>query len=327
MPKITLIYPAAPGRLSLRTELDWDRDLQAEPPSESQSPFHNFEVDLSGRRSLLFKPVLQTARGPLWSVGHNFRAREGVDRQIYPFFAEDSRGEVLPAQVEGRRISLYLPAGYTENTLKHYPVLYMNDGQNLFEPVAGRDWKVDETLDSFHLWSQIHKFIVVGLHHRGSHEQRERDYALHWQPFARTVVETIKPFVDARFRTLTGPSNTAIAGSSLGGLGALYLAWQYPEVFGSVACFSGAFPDYGGPFLELVERQAKPPIRVYLDSGMAGIQNDGFDSTREVRAYLLHKGFEQGRDLFYYCFPLDEHNETAWATRFSLPLQLFFGDT
>ena len=113
-----------------------------------------------------------------------------------------------------------------------------------------------------------------------------------------------------------------MAGSSLGGLGALYLAWQHPEVFGSVACFSGAFPNYGRPFLELGEQRARPSIRVYLDSGMAGLENDGFESTREIRALMLHKGSFKDAT-----FPLDEHNETAWATRFSLALQHFFGDS
>lgn len=325
MPKITLIYPAHLGSISLRTELDWNQDHPSRPVR--QGVFHDFDIDLGTRRSLVFKPVLHTPQGALWSVGHNFRLREGIDREIYPFFSEDSRGEVLPAQVDGRKISVYLPAGYSENTLKHYPVLYMNDGQNLFEPMAGRDWKVDETLDSFHLWSQIRKFILVGIHHGGTHQHRERDYAHQWPAYAETVVNAIKPFVDQRFRTQPGPAQTAVAGSSLGGLGALYLAWQHPEVFGSVACFSGAFPNYGRPFLELVEKRTRPAIRVYLDSGMAGIENDGFESTREVRALMLHKGFVQGRDLFYYSFPLDEHNETAWATRFSLPLQHFFGDS
>lgn len=319
---IRIHYPANPGSIELHTSPTWERKLQ---PIKVFNDGQTFEFGISGVDALSFefKPVLRRKGQELWAVGHNYRILTGTERDVHPFFLEDSNGDLTELTVAGRRVTVYTPPGYHENPLKAYPVLYMQDGQNLFNPGAFGEWQVDETLDSLHRWSSVQKTLVVGIHH-GDRFKEFSDPG--WRDYRDLVVDQIKPAIEKKFRVISDRDHTAIMGSSLGGLAALFLAWDRPDVFSKVACFSGAFPDFGRPFAELLMRKPKPDVFVYLDSGMAGIQNDGFDSTREIRDLLILRGFKMGSDLIYYSFPEHKHNEQAWATRFSIPLQHFFGN-
>jgi predicted alpha/beta superfamily hydrolase len=150
----------------------------------------------------------------------------------------------MPQLRRSRRIWLYLPPDYHTST-KQYPVLYMQDGQNLFEEWSafGEEWEVDETLDD--LKSQC---IVVGIDN--AIERRLNEYTLHDHERYRTsegtqylsfLVNTLKPYIDETYRTLDSREHTFIAGSSLGGLISFYASLYYPEVFGAAGIFSPAF--------------------------------------------------------------------------------------
>ncbi|WP_312793067.1 alpha/beta hydrolase-fold protein [Sphingobacterium sp.] len=153
----------------------------------------------------------------------------------------------LPHLAVYRRIWIYIPAGY-ENTDNRYPVIYMHDGQQLFDEAisVGRagpvEWKVDETIDAADV-----KAIVVGIDHADSYNDRLDEYLV--KPFdtldaprgllyLRDIAEVVKPFIDQHYRTLVSPAYTALAGSSAGGLITLYGGFCYPEIFGTVAAFS-----------------------------------------------------------------------------------------
>src|SRR6185369_11926137 len=128
--------------------------------------------------------------------------------------------------------------GYDENTLKRYPVLYMHDGSNLFFPAEsfmGETWEVDETMDMLDAMNVINKAIVVGIYPGDRMTEYTRSG---YERYGRFVVESLKPFIDNSFRTLGDPANTAVMGSSLGGVVSFYLGWQYPQVFGNAACLS-----------------------------------------------------------------------------------------
>ena len=128
--------------------------------------------------------------------------------------------------------------------------------------------------------------------------------------------------MDANYRTLTGPRDTAVMGSSLGGVVSFYLAWQWPEVFGNASCLSSTF-GYQDDLLERVAAEPKRPIKVYLDSGWP---RDNYEVTR-VMANLLHRrGFEEGHDLLHLAFPQATHSEQAWSMRAHIPLQVFFAE-
>lgn len=149
----------------------------------------------------------------------------------------------IPQLQRWRRIWLYLPPDYFTSG-KAYPVLYMHDGQNLFDASTafGAEWEVDETLNRLR-----GRCIVVGIDNGGS--RRIPEYTVHdtkhgiaeGRAYMRFVVETLKPYIDKTYRTLPGRDSTTTAGSSLGGLIAFYLCMHYPHVFGGGGIFSPAF--------------------------------------------------------------------------------------
>jgi predicted alpha/beta superfamily hydrolase len=147
----------------------------------------------------------------------------------------------MPPLVSGsgreHRFRVFLPPGYHENTLKKYPVLYMHDGQNLFfreEAFVGNSWMTDNVLTVLDKMNAIEEVIVVGIYPN----ERMSEYTLPgYEDYCRFLVETLKPLIDARYRTLAGATDTAVMGSSLGGVVSFYLGWQRPDVFGKSRAF------------------------------------------------------------------------------------------
>jgi predicted alpha/beta superfamily hydrolase len=135
------------------------------------------------------------------------------------------------------------------------------------------------------------------------------------------VVETLKPVIDAKYRTLASPMNTAVMGSSLGGVVSFYLGWQWPEIFGKIACLSSTFT-YWDDLLRRVSAEPKRKIQICLDSGWQG---DNYEATRSMRDRLIWKGYRAGSDLFYLAFPEAKHEENACAARSLISFQFLFG--
>jgi len=127
--------------------------------------------------------------------------------------------------------------------------------------------------------------------------------------------------IDRKYRTLAAAINTAVMGSSLGGVVSFYLGWQWPEVFGKIACLSSTFA-YRDDLLERIAAEPKRRIQIYLDSGWPG---DNYEATRSMRDRLIWKGYRPGSELFYLAFPEARHDENAWATRSPIPFQFLFG--
>jgi enterochelin esterase-like enzyme len=230
---IRVVYPTDDARMVLRTEDDWDRDIEARAASQNGS-VSEFCIETE-RPYFYFKPVLvngdDTAQ---WSRGENFLAvaTSGAPLDIHPYFIEDTRCsvcELMPPLVtaSGRehRFRVFLPPGYHENTLKKYPVLYMHDGQNLFlkeEAFLGNTWRTNEVLGLLDRMNAIEEVIVVGIYPN----ERMTEYTLPgYEEYGRFLVETLKPLIDTKHRTLAGPANTAVMGSSLGGV-VSFLSWM-----------------------------------------------------------------------------------------------------
>ena len=180
------------------------------------------------------------------------------------------------------RFRVFLPPGYHENTLKRYPVLYMHDGHNLFfkeEAFAGNTWRTDEVLNMLDKMNAIEE-AIVGIFP----SDRMTDYIMPgYENYGRFLVETLKPLIEGKYRTLNGPVNTAAMGSSLGGVVLFYLGWQWPEVFGKVACLSSTFT-YRDDLLQRVSKELKRRIHIYLDSDWPG---DNYEATRSMRDRLI----------------------------------------
>jgi predicted alpha/beta superfamily hydrolase len=325
---IRVFYPKQGGRIVLHTELDWDQDVE---PSRIEDDGTRWEFDLTTDRPYLyFKPCIRDGSGALhWSVGSNYLAVTTTSqvRDLYPHFFDGQNGDIThPLEVpggDGHRVRVYQPPGYDENTLKRYPVLYMHDGTNLFFPeeaFLGETWRIEQTMDMLDDMNVIDKVIVVGVYAT----DRMNEYtAPGYEGYGRFLVEALKPFVDGGFRTLGGPADTAVMGSSLGGVVSFYLAFQYPEVFGQAACLSSTF-GYRDDLFQRVRSEPKRAVRLYLDSGWPG---DNYENTQSMRDLLAQRGWRPGDDLCYYAYPGATHDEGSWATRCHIPFQFFFDKT
>ena len=323
---IRIIYPQDGARIAIRTDNDWDTDVNAVGRNACISEF----LIETERPYFYFKPVLISDDSVRWSRGENFLAvtTSNTPLKIHPYFREDAHCsvcELMPPLASptgvAHRFRVFLPPGYHENTLNRNPVLYMHDGHNLFlkeEAFVGNTWRTDEVINMLDKMNAIEEVIVVGIH---PHDRMNEYTMPGYEDYGRFLVEILKPLIDAKYRTLTGPSNTAVMGSSLGGVVSFYLGWQWPEVFGKVACLSSTFT-YRDDLLERVSTERKRKIRIYLDSGWPG---DNYEATRGMRDRLIWKGYRPGTELFYLAFPEAKHDENAWATRSPIPFQFLFG--
>ena len=281
------------------------------------------------------KPLINDAT---WSVGANYVVKAGATVDIYPFF--QSRAGTLvkvnnfssPQLGDTRTLRIFLPPSYSLNPMKRYPVLYMHDGQNLFEAATafgGVEWRVDETINDLVNQGRMDEVIVVGVDNGGS--DRIYEYTPCCDPqyggggantYERFLLETVKPFVDQNYRTLTSSQNTAIMGSSLGGLVSTYIGRRQPTKFGKLAGLSSSFW-WNNQMLprEVEASTVKVPVNIYID---AGTSSDGLPDTTRMRDALVVDGYVQGRDLYYYVAQGAGHNEAAWAARLHLPLTYLF---
>jgi predicted alpha/beta superfamily hydrolase len=273
------------GRIALRTEESWDANIEADCVRQDGSVS---EFQVRTQRPYFYFKLMPPLASPL-GAPHRFR--------------------------------VFLPPGYYENTLKKYPVLYMHDGPNLFfkeEAFVGNTWRTDEVLNMLDKINAIEAVIVVGIHPN----DRMKEYTLlGYEDYDRFLVEKLKPLIDAKYRTLSGATNAAVMGSSLRGVVSFCLGWQWPEVFGKVACLSSTFT-YRDDLLERVSMEPKRKIRIYLDSGWPG---DNYEATRSMRDRLIWKRYRLGSELFYLAFPEAKHEENAWAARSPIPFQFLFG--
>lgn len=227
---------------------------------------------------------------------------------------------VSPQLENARDILVYLPPTYRTDE-RRYPVLYMHDGQNLFDPATSYagDWAVHTTMESASRRGL--DSIVVGIPNMG--EERCNEYSPFeddelgggkGDQYLAFIIETIKPIVDRDFRTLPGRAHTGIAGSSLGGLISLYGFFRFPDAFGFAGVMSPALWFAGRAIFEYVADQPFVPGKIYLDvgtkEGKATLAN-----VRELQRLLLKKGYRPGLDLLYVEEKGAGHSESAWARR------------
>ena len=321
-------YPATGGRIVLRTDQDWTRNVEAVDVSDDGACF-TFRLE-ARRPFLYFKPCLIVGDEERWAVGANALVlmTHATTRDVYPFFSSGEAGTFSPviefdSAILGRRHALraYVPPGYHENTLKKYPVLFMQDGKNLFFPeeaFGGQDWGVAGSLELLDGMNMIDKVVVIGIH---SGDRMAEYTKPGYETYGRSVVEEIVPKASERLRLIGGRQETAVMGSSLGGVVSFFMAWQWPQVFGAAACMSSTF-SHRDDLVERVLNEPRSAAKFYLDSGWPG---DNFETTLAMAIALDSRGYRFGQDFLHFAFPHDEHREAAWGSRLHLPLQLFWG--
>lgn len=245
-----------------------------------------------------------------------------------------------------RHVEVWLPPGYDTSTARH-PVLYMHDGQNLFDPRianTGVDWGVDEAVVRLSRRGVIPPVIVVGA---WSTERRGFEYSP-WADapaYARFLIEELIPRVNRSFRTLTGPEHTAVMGSSMGGLLSFYLVTRHPDVFGACGCISTHFPLSEAVVAEIfhlrtsatpdttpyIVRDIRAGLRVpkgtryWFDYGTRSLDSAYGPTHARVRQWLRRQGLVEGRDFVIRRYEGADHNEASWRARLEDPLAFLFG--
>ncbi len=241
--------------------------------------------------------------------------------------------DVLSPQLGNRRsLIVSTPASYASGD-RRYPVLYMQDGQNLFDPrtsFAG-DWGLSTAL----AWASRRGIepIVVGVYNTGP--TRFNEYSPFVEPgagggagdrYLEFLIRTVKPFVDERFRTLPDRATTGIAGSSLGGVISLYALFRLQSVFGFAGALSPSLWFGKETIFEVVAQSPRPPGRIYLDIGLREGERHVM-LARRMRDLLIERGFEPRLTLRYVEDKKGAHREADWGRRFRKALPFLVRDT
>lgn len=266
---------------------------------------------------------------------------------------------VASAHVKARNVSVWLPPGY-EASDAAWPVLYMHDGQNLFDPATANfgEWGVDEHFTRLIESGQVRTPIVVGIWNTDLRlreyvpadliaalpaDMRDEVQAIYGGPslsdgYLRFLVEELKPFIDGAYRTLTGPQDTMIAGSSMGGLISMYAVMKQPQVFSAAACLSTHWPlkveglEPGATldawrerlvagWTGVIERGLPEPgdHRFYFDRGDETLDQFYAVFQTQVDQTFRRRGYGPG-DFRSLVFPGAQHNEASWNQRLDVPL-------
>jgi predicted alpha/beta superfamily hydrolase len=235
-----------------------------------------------------------------------------------------------------RDLIVYLPPGYEEDTRRRYPVLYMQDGQNVFDSATsffpGIERQLDERAEALINKHALQPLIIVGIYSTGLNRINEytptrlMGQAVGGEAdlYGRMLLEEIKPFVDLRYRTLPGPSNTGLGGSSLGGLLTIHLGLKHPATFGKLAVTSPAcFWDRETVVNDVRAIATKTNQRIWLEVGTAE-PADFLTSTRSLHEALVEKNWKEGIDLRYIEVTGGWHNPASWAQQVDRLLTFLF---
>lgn len=336
---IEVVYPPHRGTIGLRgnlAPLSWEHTT---PPTRSDGDHHWFVLGLTEGETLEIKLV----RGEDdWAHGRNYVVHAGDHLLLQPAF-DRTYCELLPPATltHGDTTLTYqvlVPPSYGEQDTKRYPVIYAQDGQALWttSPDPFGVWRLDETLNSLLELHVIDELIVVAID--TAHDRLDRlgpvpdpDHgggagATH----LAAIVDSLKPVIDAQYRTRPGREHTCAMGSSMGGLFSFYAAWTRPDVFGKAICLSSSFWWAGRQLIRSITAAPDPRPVIYLDSGAAldpgepkASAHDGFHHTRAMHRALDRVGYTP-TELHRLTFPGQSHAAASWATRVSLPLQLLF---
>ena len=236
-----------------------------------------------------------------------------------------------------RDLIVYVPPGYDESR-DRYPVLYLQDGQNLFDPgtaFGGQDWYVHLTADDLICRGVVEPLIIVGIYNTGI--RRISEYTPTRDPrrrkggkadrYAELLAREIKPFIDHEYRTRKGAVDTGVGGSSLGALASLVAAFEYPRVFGKLAIMSpSVWWDSHAIVRMLHAFRSRVRARVWLDCGTdeGDCPRQILDDVRLLRDTFIAKGWCEDEDLKYTEVHGASHSERAWGARFGAVLEYLF---
>jgi len=238
---------------------------------------------------------------------------------------------------DNRDLVVYVPPGYEENPEHSYPVLYLNDGQNLFDGrtsfIPGRTWQVRESADAAIEAGEVEPLVIVGIYNTGDRRLAEYTHERDWQrgggeaaKYGLLLTEELLPWVASRYRVLTDRQSTGLGGSSLGGLVTLYLGLRHARSFGKLAVMSPSVWWNHKSILGYLNEQA-PQVwerpRMWLDVG----DHEGrrtLQDTEQLARRLKANGWVAGENLHFERVHGGTHDEARWAQRVRPMLRFLF---
>jgi predicted alpha/beta superfamily hydrolase len=255
------------------------------------------------------------------------------------------------AHVAARNVDVWLPPGYGADPARRYPVLYMHDGQNLFDPATsygGVDWAVDEAMTRLIAQGTVRDAIVVGI---WNSPKRREEYMpqravqnaeirfnvpgtggvkpsdIISDRYLAFLVEELKPFIDSSYRTLPGRDDTFVMGSSMGGLVSQYAMSRYPDVFGGAGCVSTHWPAGDGIAVTDFGAHLPDPAthRYWFDYGTETLDSSYQPYQEQADALLRKAGYVEGQNWVTKKFDGAEHSEKSWRLRVDQPLVFLLG--
>jgi predicted alpha/beta superfamily hydrolase len=241
-----------------------------------------------------------------------------------------------------RDVIVYLPPNYDNNPSARYPVLYMHDGQNIFDDstASGSEWHLDEIAEALIRGGVIKPVIIVGIYNtpdmgrineytpssivRAMGAGRSVAVGGKSDAFAKLLIEEVKPFIDKTYRTLPDAANTALGGSSLGGLSSLWIGTKHTDVFSSILAVSPSlWWDNKLMINEVKGMTQKIPLRIWLDMGVRE-GAEYVEDARLLKQYLVSIGWKEGSELRYMEALEGRHDEASWAARAEPMLRFLF---
>jgi len=230
---------------------------------------------------------------------------------------------------------VYVPQAFCDDPNRFFPVLYLHDGQNLFDPetsfIKGNYWRVGEAADALIASGDVEPLVIVGIYNNGV--KRIDDYTPvedkrlgggKADAYGQMVVEELRSFVAHQYRTLAGAANCGMGGSSLGGLVTLYLGMRYPDVFGKLAVLSPSVWWRDRVILRFIEQlRGRTGQSIWLDIGTSEGRR-ALPDVRALKRLLIRKGWKKSVDLEYHEIEGGKHSEYAWAERVAPMLKFLF---
>lgn len=261
--------------------------------------------------------------------------------------------------VDERFVDVWLPPDYQAFPEKHFPVLYMHDGQNLFNPetaYGGTEWGVDETITTLSIKGLIEPCIVVGIWNTpkrfaeyapylpfsmlsdSTKKNLMAEFGFNDEPYSlrylRFIVHELKPNIDRQFRTIPDREHTFIMGSSMGGLISLYALCEFPQVFGGAGCISTHWPfrikennyEFTRAFMAYLEPRLHTLLysKIYFDYGTENLDAWYEVNQKMVDTLFMSAGFDE-QNYRSLKFEGHDHNEKSWRERLHIPLQFLLG--
>ncbi len=309
------------------------------PPAatESSKPAASQSAPASQQSPKFYQPE---GPDPTQIIGHEHSVTDMLD--VVPFTSKIFHNT--------RMLRVFMPGNYfsPQNRFRRYPVLYLQDGQNVFDKATsstGKEWQADETIDQLVSEFKIPPMFIVGIDNAG--EQRTSEYlsdpdphnpqfqqpsppALEGRKYAEFLIKEVMPFLEKRYRIALGPANTALGGSDYGALVSLTTALYHPNVFGKLLLESPSLWVGEGKLLAEVEKTKILPYKIYIGVGTKEAGDETSDAmivktVTDLEQVLRTKGMRPTR-LKVMVEEGAQHNESAWAKRLPDALVFLYGD-